>query len=453
MLKRKALDLLTAWKAESNGSTAMLIEGARRVGKSYLAEQFGQTQYASYLTVDFSFAPDEVRNYFLDMRGDLDSFFLYLSAYYGVELHTRNSLIIFDEVQLYPKARESIKQLVHDGRYDFLETGSLMSIKENVKDILLPSEERTLQLQPLDFDEFLWALGESPLASAIETAFAKLSALPDALHRKAMRLFREYMLVGGMPQVVQTYVDTRSFSNVDKVKRDILKLYRDDIGKHAGRQRIRAAAAFDGIVGQLSKHEKKFSITSLGSDARRREYDDAFFWLSDAHITNDCFNATDPNVGLAMSADRLSAKCYMADTGLLVSHAFSDTSSTEDGVYRDILLDKLSINEGMLTENVASQSLRASGHRLFFYSRYNKDNKDERMEIDFLVTGTNGVKSTRTRINPIEIKSSKAYKTTSLDKFKSKFSNRIGTEYVVHPGQLRIDDRRVYLPLYMLGQL
>jgi predicted AAA+ superfamily ATPase len=453
MLKRKALDLLAAWKVESNGSTAMLIEGAHRVGKSYLANQFGQMQYASCLTVDFSFAPDEVRGYFLDMRGDLDSFFLYLSAYYGVELYQRNSLIVLDEVQLFPKARESIKQLVADGRYDFLETGSLVSIRENVKDILLPSEERALQLQPLDFDEFLWALGESPLAAAIEAAFARLSALPDVIHRKAMRFFREYMLVGGMPQAVQTYVDSRSFSKVDKVKRDILKLYRDDIGKHAGRQRIRAAAVFDGIAGQLSKHEKKFSITSLGSDARRREYDDAFFWLSDAHVTNDCFNVSDPNIGLAISADRLSAKCYMADTGLLVSHAFSDTSETEDGVYRDILLDKLSINEGMLTENIAAQSLRASGHRLFFYSHYDKENKDERMEIDFLVAGAGGSKGMRARINPIEVKSSKSYKTASLDKFKAKFAKRIGTEYIVHPGQLRVEGNRVHLPLYMLGQL
>lgn len=453
MLRRKAYDKLLSWKTESNGSTALLIEGARRVGKSFLAKEFGQNEYASCLVVDFSFAPDEVLGYFHDMRGDLDSFFLYLSAYYGVGLYERESLIVFDEVQLYPKARESIKQLVADGRYDFIETGSLVSIHENVKDILIPSEERSMQLNPFDFDEFLWAMGEEPLALAIADAFKDLKPLPNPLHNKAMRLFREYMLVGGMPQALQAYVDYRDFGKVDQIKRDILKLYRDDIAKHAGSERRRVTAVFDGLVGQLSKHEKKFNISALKGSARMREYEDAFFWLSDARITNDCFNSSDPSVGLSINEDRATVKSYMADTGLLVSHAFADSDSTSDGVYRDVLLGNIELNEGMLTENVVAQSLRSSGHKLFFFSRYDKEDKNERMEIDFLITKGYRNAVMKKRVSPIEVKSSKRYGTSSLDKFKKKFTTRVGTEYVLHPQQLDVRDERVYLPLYMAGQL
>ena len=253
------------------------------------------------MLVDFSKAPDDVLDYFVDLRNDLDAFFMYLSSFYGVELHRRDSLIIFDEVQLYPKAREAIKQLVADGRYDYIETGSLVSIRENVKDILIPSEEESIRLNPMDFDEFLWALGEKPLSTLIADSFKKRRPLPDSLHRKAMRLFREYMLVGGMPQAVSKYVETHDFSKVDNVKRNILRLYRQDISKHGGSDRIRITRIFDNLVGQLSKKEKKFNITSLGKAAKTRDYEDAFFWLSDAFITNDCFNSTDPSVGLSIS--------------------------------------------------------------------------------------------------------------------------------------------------------
>ena len=299
--ERKAYEKLASWKDSSQGSTALLIEGARRVGKSTIAEEFGRRNYASYMLVDFSKAPDDVLGYFVDLRNDLDAFFMYLSSFYGVELHRRDSLIIFDEVQLYPKAREAIKQLVADGRYDYIETGSLVSIRENVKDILIPSEEESIRLNPMDFDEFLWALGEKPLSTLIADSFKKRRPLPDSLHRKAMRLFREYMLVGGMPQAVSKYVETHDLSKVDNVKRNILRLYRQDISKHGGSDRIRITRIFDNLVGQLSKKEKKFNITSLGEKAKTRDYEDAFFWLSDAFITNDCFNSTDPSVGLSIS--------------------------------------------------------------------------------------------------------------------------------------------------------
>lgn len=259
------------------------------------------------------------------------------------------------------KARETIKQLVADGRYDYIETGSLMSIRKNEKDILISSEERPMRLNPFDFEVFLWAMDEKPMADTIEDSFVRRKPMPTSLHRKAMRLFREYMLVGGMPQAVQKYINTRSFEDVDEVKRDILTLYRNDIAKHSGTATHRVTSVFDNIDGQLSKHEKRFNIASLGKNARMRDYEDAFFWLSDAFITNNCFNSADPDVGLKINEDRTTVKCYMADTGLLVTHALASSGAT----YRDMLLEKIGQNEGMFTENIVAQQLRAHGRELF----------------------------------------------------------------------------------------
>ena len=451
--ERKAYEKLASWKDSSQGSTALLIEGARRVGKSTIAEEFGRRNYASYMLVDFSKASDDVLGYFVDLRNDLDAFFMYLSSFYGVELHRRDSLIIFDEVQLYPKAREAIKQLVADGRYDYIETGSLVSIRENVKDILIPSEEESIRLNPMDFDEFLWALGEKPLSTLIADSFKKRRPLPDSLHRKAMRLFREYMLVGGMPQAVSKYVETHDFSKVDNVKRNILRLYRQDISKHGGSDRIRITRIFDNLVGQLSKKEKKFNITSLGKEAKTRDYEDAFFWLSDAFITNDCFNSTDPSVGLSISEDHSTVKCYAADTGLLTTLALADSEQTGSNLYRDILLERIEINEGMLAENVVAQLLRANGHRLFFYSRSDRDDPSNRMEIDFLIVEPYENAAMKYRVSPIEVKSSKRYRTVSLDKFKAKFDKKVGTRYVLHPKPLVVENDVVKLPIYMAGLL
>jgi len=453
MLKRKAHQKLLDWKQRSNGSTALLIEGARRVGKSTLAQEFGAQEYETCLLVDFTLAPDDVIGYFNDMRNDLDTFFLYLSAYYQVPLHERKTLIVFDEIQAFPKAREALKQLVADGRYDYLETGSLVSIRRNVKDILIPSEERSMRLDPFDFEEFLWAMEETPLADAIADSFARMKPLPSSLHRKAMRLFREYMLVGGMPQAVQEYVKTRDFEVVDEIKRDILKLYRNDIAKYAGTTVRRVTAIFDNVAGQLSRHEKRFNIASLGKNARMRDYEDAFFWLSDAGITNDCFNSTDPNVGLKINEDRTAIKCYMADTGLLVTHALAVSEVTPESMYRDILLEKIGLNEGMFTENIVAQQLRAQGHELFFYSRSNREDVSSNIEIDFLIVEGYTDAAMRARISPIEVKSSKRYGTASLDKFKASFDKQIGIQYVICPKELAVDKGRVTLPLYMAGCL
>lgn len=449
MLKRKALDKLKAWKAQSQGATALLVEGARRVGKSTTVEEFAREEYESYLIVDFARAPRDVIDIFESQRNDLDAFFMMLQTYYRVRLHERRSLVVFDEVQRYPAAREMIKYLVADGRYDYVETGSLISIKRNVEGIVIPSEERKLRMEPLDFEEFLWAMDEELLADAIRGAFEKTQALPDALHKRAMRLWREYLLVGGMPQAVSKYLETRDFGEVDIVKRDILGLYRDDIGKFANGDARRVRGIFEQIPGQLSKHEKKFTLAAVDKSARSREYDSAFFWLDDARMVNTCRNATDPTVGLALYEDGASFKCYMADTGLLVSQVFADRETTPDDVYRAVLFGKLSLNEGMLVENAVAQQLKASGKRLFFFSRYEKGNAEKTMEIDFLIVREYEDAALRPRVSPVEVKSTKAYRTSSLDKFEKRYSGRLGRSYVLHPRQVAAEGNRAYLPLYM----
>lgn len=449
MLRRKAYDRLLRWKEERQGATAILLEGARRVGKSTLVEEFGRREYASCLVIDFFQAPDEVKGYFEDYRTDFDTLFLYLEAFYGVDLVRRDSLVVFDEVQMYPPARGLIKYLVADGRYDYIETGSLLSIKQNVQDIVIPSEEEAVRLDPLDFDEFLWAMGEENLATLILRQFEALKPLPDGLHRRAAGLLREYLLVGGMPRPVAVYVEQRKFAPVDAEKRQILSLYRNDVARFAHGYEHKVASVLDNIPGQLSKHEKRFSLASMGKSARMRGYEEAFFWLADARIANICYASNDPSVGLSLNADNSSLKCYMADTGLLVTLAFADGDSTDEGVYRSVLRGDIGVNEGMLVENVVAQMLVAGGHRLFFYSQSGKRKGEERMEIDFLITRPYANAAGKPRVSPIEVKSPRQYGTTSLDRFKERFGKRVGTQYVLHPKQMRFEDDRVYLPLYM----
>lgn len=453
MLKRKAYDEMLRWKTDAKGRTALLIEGARRVGKSTLAQEFGRNEYRSCLLIDFFQAPDEVKRYFRDYSNDLDALFLYLCAYYGVELYERESLVIFDEVQMFPFARGMVKYLVADGRFDYVETGSLLSIRQNVSDIVIPSEERALELNPFDFEEFLWAMGERALAVAIRSGFDALRPLPENLHRKAMSLFREYLLVGGMPEPLSLYVEQRRFGPVDEAKRQIIELYRNDVARFAHGYEFKVVSVLDGIPGQLSKHEKKFRLSSISKSARMRTYEEAFFWLADARIANVCYAATDPSVGLGLSMEQSSLKCYLADTGLLVTLALSMGAVEEEDVYRAVLRGDIGLNEGMLTENVVAQALRASGHRLFFYSQSGRREGEERMEIDFLIVRPYANAAGKPRVSPVEVKSPRQYGTSSLDKFKRAFGKRIGTQYVLHPKQLRDEGDRVYLPLYMAGCL
>lgn len=446
-MKRKIYDKLVEWKADSGGTTALLLDGARRVGKSYIVEQFARENYRSYILIDFNRAGDDVRDLFVRYLNDLDTFFLYLSAYYNVKLYERESLIIFDEVQLFPKARAAVKYLVADGRYDYIETGSLMSIKRNVKDIVIPSEERHIKMYPMDLEEFLWALGNDTLMPAACRCFQSGTPMGQALHRRAMDLFRQYLIVGGMPQAVQQYVDSHDFDRVDRVKRDILNLYRADVAKHAEGYEMKVRSIFDEIPAQLQKHEKKFRLSSLKKEARFREYEDALFWLENAMIINACYNSTEPSIGLKLNMDRLTLKCYMGDTGLLISHAFDENGLVSEEIYKKLLFDKLEVNRGMIVENVVAQMLAASGHQLYFYSNASRTDRSSRMEIDFLIAKSKI--SNRHNISPIEVKSSTNYTLSSLRKFKAKYAEQTYIPYVLHPGDLREEEGIRFLPLYM----
>ena len=446
-MKRKIYDKFLEWKQESAGKTALLIDGARRVGKSYIVEAFARAEYKSYIMIDFNNTPDEVKELFYTYPNDLDNFFMYLSAFYNVKLYKHNSLIIFDEVQMFPRARAAIKYLVADGRYDYMETGSLLSIKRNVQDIVIPSEERHIRMYPMDFEEFLWAVGNQTMMPFIAACFEKKQPMGQALHRKAMDYFRQYMIVGGMPQAVQTYLETRDFDKVDRVKRDILTLYRADIVKHAYGYERKVESIFDEIPAQLQKHEKKFKLSSLKKEARFRDYEDALFWLDDAMIVNICFNSTAPDIGLKLNMDRMTLKCYMGDTGLLISHAFDENGIVSEEIYKKLLFNKLEVNKGMIIENIVAQMLVASGHKLYFYSNPSRDDKESRMEIDFLIAKSKI--TNRHNISPIEVKSSKNYTLSSLRKFIKKYKEQMYHPYVVHADDLREEDGIVFLPLYM----
>ncbi|MDD7306862.1 MAG: AAA family ATPase [Eubacteriales bacterium] len=442
MLKRKIYNELLDWKNKSNGATAIMIDGARRVGKSFIAEEFARNEYKSYIMIDFGKAPKDVLELFENDSYDLDLFFAKLSAFYSTVLHNRNSLIIFDEVQQYPKARQLIKYLVADGRFDYLETGSLIRLKKNVQNIIIPSEEDHIEMFPLDFEEFLWAMGDEATYPLIRQCFELKMPLGASLHRKIMNDFRQYILVGGMPQSVLAYRDGKNFEASDTAKHRILKLYRNDVAKFAEGYEDKVFAVFDNIPEQLSRKEKKYKLSSLSKQARFRTYEDSFIWLNEAMIVNACFNATDPHIGLALSADSTTQKCYMADTGLLVTHTFKDNKFTANELYRAILLDKLNINEGMLIENVVSQMLRLKRERLYFYSRSDSKHRENHMEIDFLITE-------KGKVCPVEVKSGNYRSHSSLDKFRTRFASVIGNSYILYTKDLMIKDGIVHLPLYM----
>ena len=452
-MRRKIYDKLLEWKKSHKGDTALLIEGARRIGKSYIVEEFARKEYESYILVDFSKVNPQVMEFFNLYLDDLDMLFMNLELYFRRKLTPRQtkgeearSLVIFDEVQFCPRARAAIKHLVADRRYDYIETGSLISIKKNVKDIMLPSEEHAIEMFPMDFEEFLWAMGDEMLMPYIRLRFDKRLPM-EAFHRRAMDYFRQYLIVGGMPQAVLKYVETRDFEKVDEVKRDILALYRNDIHKYADNQETKVAAIFEEIPGQLQKHEKKFVLSALQSEARMRDYSQAFFWLSDAKIINCCYSSTAPSIGLKLNEERTTLKCYMGDTGLLISHAFDERGIVSADLYRKLMFDKLEVNEGMLVENIVAQMLRAAGHKLYFFSNSSRTSADDRMEIDFLIAKP--VTTNRHNISPIEVKSGQRYTLNSLRKCIAKYGSQLSTPYVLHDKDVKIEDGIVYLPIYM----
>lgn len=449
-MKRKIYNEMLLWKQNAQGKSALMIDGARRIGKSYIVEEFAKNEYKSYILVDFNNADDNLIEIFDKYLRNLDVFFSYLALYYNVTLYPRDTVIVFDEVQLYPKARAAIKYLVKDGRYDYIETGSLVSINRNVKDIVIPSEEHRINMYPMDFEEFLWAVGDDQLMPFIRMCFEKKQKL-GPLHRKAMSHFRHYMIVGGMPQAVVEYVETNDFMKVDMVKRNILSLYKADIEKYADGNEMKVKAIFDEIPSALSRHEKKFRLASISDKARYREYESSFFWLAESRVVNICYNSTAPDIGLRMNEERTTLKCYMADTGLLISHAFNLKTIMGNELYLKLALGKLEVNEGMLVENVVAQMLKASGHELFFYSNNSKDSAEDRMEIDFLVSKP--VITNRHNISPIEVKSSNSYTITSLNKLRTKFAPMLAESYVLHPADVEVKDGVVYLPLFMASLL
>ena len=445
-MRRKIYNSLLKWKQEKDGTTALLIEGARRIGKSYIAEAFARNEYESYILIDFSKAPPRVKNWFDEYLEDIDTLLQNIQLHYKKRLKPRKSLIIFDEVQKCPRAREAIKALVADHRFDYLETGSLISIKKNVDNILIPSEEEGLDMYPMDFEEFLWAMGNEVLMPYIRSRFEKRHPMGE-FHREALHYFRQYLIVGGMPQAVAEYAQTRDFTKVDSIKRQILRLYKNDIKKYAGGATARVSAIYDAIPGQLQKKEKKFVLSALKDEARMREYDSAFFWLEDSKMVNISYNTTAPNIGLQLNEDRTVLKCYFCDTGLLISLAFSAKGVVTNEIYQKLMFDKLEVDEGMLVENIVAQMLRASGNELFFYSNYDKGDAENRMQVDFLIQKE--VVTSRHNISPIEVKSGTNYTLTSIKKCVRKFGQYLSTPYILHTKDVEVKDGLVYLPLYM----
>lgn len=447
IFRRKIYKKLEAWKEDAKGSKALFIEGARRIGKSTIVETFAGKEYKSYIMIDFNDASEAVKDAFLNYLQDLDTFFMILSTEYRTTLYPRESVLIFDEIQHFPKARQSIKRLVRDGRFDYIETGSLVSIRENVQDITIPSEERKIKMYPMDFEEFCWAMGEESMSQYIRNCFEEGKPLAEQLHRKAMLLYRQYLVVGGMPQSIVAYLGNgRSFQKADGEKRDILALYRDDIMKIEAKYQSRVLSIFDQIPAFLSQHEKRVILSDIEVGASFSKFNDTFFWLDNSMIANECFNCTDPNVGLALNEDRTYLKCYMGDTGLLVSHAFTESEIETEDLYRQLILGRLSVNEGMIFENAVMQALVCNGYTPFFYTHYNAEKHRNDIEIDFLISNKS---KTRYKIYPIEVKSTEKYSIASLRKFMEKFRERIGQAYVIDTKNYRRKDDVVYLPAYM----
>lgn len=436
--KRKIYDKFLEWKKNSDGKTALLVEGARRIGKSTIVEEFAKNEYESYILIDFTKASKEVLNLFDDIS-DLNYIFLRLQLIYHKELHERKSLIIFDEVQFCPKARQAIKHLVADHRYDYMETGSLISIRKNVKDILIPSEERQVQMYPMDFEEFKWALGDTVTIKLLRESFEKYQPLGDDLNRRMMRDFRLYMLVGGMPKAVSTYIETNNMRLVDEEKRDILRLYESDFMKIDSTGK--AAMLFKSIPSQLKKNASRYQVSSVLENQRNSTVLELISEMESSKTVLVSYKSDDPNAGLTRTKDLENFKLFVCDTGLFTTMLFMDKDFTENIIYEKLLSDKLSVNLGYLYENVVAQILKANGNSLFYYTFLDEKSRHN-FEIDFLLARNN-------KVCPIEIKSS-GYKThASLDAFSEKYSSRILNKYLVYTKDLGKDKDVFSIPVYM----
>ena len=445
IFKRKIYERMLQWKQESDGQTALLIKGARRIGKSTIAEEFARQEYKSYIIIDFSIADDAVKELFSHIS-DLNYFFLRIQSLFNVSLHERKSVIVFDEVQLYPPARQAIKHLVKDHRYDYIETGSL-SIKKNVKGIVIPSEETRIAMYPLDYEEFLWAIDKPQTYELIRYSYQNFKSLGDAVNRDLMRNFRLYMLIGGMPQAVNAYLESNDFSAIDAVKRNILELYIDDFRKIDPTGR--ASRLFTSIPAELSRNTTRYKVGSVIENATAARLSELLMDMADSMTVNFAYHANDPSVGFSLHADYDYFKMFLADTGLFVTLAFMDRDYTENVIYRKLLSDKLSTDLGYVYENAIAQMLKSAGNELFYYTFKEEILKDEdesktvrSYEIDFLL-------SRKDKICPIEVKSSGYNSHKSLDKFQQKFSARILHRYLLYTKDLKKDTDIFCLPVYM----
>ena len=439
--KRKVYSDLLEWKETDHGTTAALIEGARRVGKTTVAEQFGKKEYRSYILIDFSITDKAVSDLFENFSGDLDDFFMRLQFHTGKELYERQSLVIFDEIQLYPKARQMIKHLVADGRYDYIETGSLISVKKNVEDILIPSEEVSIKMYPMDFEEFLWSMGDTTTMDLVRDRFASRKPLGRYAHEAVMRQYRLYMILGGMPQVIDRYLNEKSLKNIERTKRSIIDLYRNDMMKLPQTVSSRALSVFDSIPSILSSKKKILMPSKVKKNTRMRDYSAATTWLSEAMLVNVCRCQTDPSITIGMDIDDSRIKPYLLDTGLLISLAFGNDSKSMESVYDNLLRDKLSINEGMFFENAVAQELARSGRDLVF-SEFRMKGSTSLYEVDFILPGLK-------KICPIDVKSSNSGSHRSMDVFRERFKNRVDTPVIIHSKDLRVDGDLLYIPIYM----
>lgn len=443
MLKRKIEKDIMRWIESSD--KALLIYGVRQAGKTYIVRECLKAAGCDYIEFNLIRQPEIVE--ILDGATGIDDLILKLSLYSDKKIVPGKTFFFFDEIQRYKEIVTKIKFLVDDKRFRYIMSGSLLGVEiVNLKSAPV-GYLQTLNMYPLDFEEFLWANGNDTMMDFIRDCYRKKAPLGQALHRKAMDLFRQYLIVGGMPQAVNAFVKHNDFDEVDRVKRRILNLYRDDIRKHAKGYEMKVEAIYDEIPSQMKNQNQHFKLSSLKQGARFDEYKDAMFWLSDAMIVNHCYNATEPTFGLNLNRDRTLLKCYMGDTGLLISHAFDENGIVTGEVYKKLLLDKLEVNMGMVMENMVAQMLTASGHKLYFYSNSSRSDASSRMEIDFLIAKSQI--SNRHNISPIEVKSSKNYTLSSLKKFKTKYAEQLHIPYVLHTGDFKEEDGIVFLPLYM----
>ncbi|MCF0180383.1 MAG: ATP-binding protein [Bacteroidales bacterium] len=443
VFRRKLYEKMLQWKHDKNGSTALLIKGARRVGKSTIAEAFARQEYESYILVDFADAPSALLEA-VEHISDRDYFFMQLQFIYGVKLHERKSVIIFDEIQKCPAVRQAIKYLVKDHRYDYIETGSLLSIKKNTQGIVIPSEETRLTLYPMDYEEFRWAMGDEVTVPMLRESWDKKQSMGESVTRKMLRDFRLYMLIGGMPQAIETYKQTNNLTDVDVKKREIIELYLDDFLKIDPSGKI--SKLFSSIPSELSKNASRYQVKSvLGRKDDDAKMTEMLHNLEDSLTVNFAHHADDPNVGLPLHTDYSQYKLYMGDTGLFITLAFWDKEATDNIIYQKLLSDKISADLGYVYENIVAQMLVASGNRLFYHT-WQSETSNHNYEVDFIL-------SRDSKICPIEVKSS-GYKThKSLDLFCEKFSQRIRNRYLVYTKELRKDEQTVLLPACMTMML